>query len=98
MRAHCYDTLILEEIFPGIDSPTHEESTVMSDFHKHESVSEKECSLLRSSFKWPSRKDQPCCQGSHAGSDSLTCLGGWEPTVSAVWLIGQRESQPLSGP
>lgn len=76
VRAHCYGKLILEEIFPGIESPTHEESTVKSDFHKHESVSEKESSLLRSSFNRPSWKDQPCCQGSHTRSDSLACLGG----------------------
>lgn len=98
MRAHCYDKLILEEIFPGIESPTHEESTVMSDFHKRESVSEKQSSLLKSSFNWPSRKDQPRCQGSHARSGSLACLGVWKPTVSAAWLIRQRESRPLSGP
>ena len=97
VRAHCYDKLILEEIFPGIESPTHEESTAMSDFHKHESVSEKESSLLRSSFNWPSQKDQPCCQGSQARSDSLACLGGWKPTVSVAWLIRQRESGPLGG-
>lgn len=97
MRAHCYDKLILEEIFPGIESPTLEESTVMSDFHKHESLSEKQSSLLRSFFNWPSQKDQPRCQGSQAGSDSLACLGVWKPTVSTTWLIRQRESWPLGG-
>ena len=58
VRAHHSERSIPEEILPVIDSPTHEDSTVMNDFHNLESVSGKV-----SSFNQPSQKEQPSCQG-----------------------------------